>query len=177
MGTPIMYRFRMGHAVVFSAMFAASIAIASPPQHPVSRDEVIAMMRAIHPGWEHTGDAREIADAISRDAPDRYTAAVETVYAVRESGLRKCAEGDGGKSLGAWQLQGVDRTIACDPRRAAPVWRGMAEDSIERCQANPPGTALAGLVSGSCERGRSIAKSRSELAERIEKETRNGSSK
>ena len=40
-----------------------------------------------------------------------------SVYAAYESGMRICSSGDGGKSLGTFQLQGVSRAIAANRKK------------------------------------------------------------
>lgn len=138
----------------------------------VSVADVLAMMDTMPgaPGdprstaayhWSKKRGAESIARAIAMVAPDREWAARMAVYAIHESGLSvECLAGDGKKSLGTWQLQGVPEAVACDPAKAAPVWLGRARQSIADCSALPASERMAELASGSCDRGRMIARLR-----------------
>jgi hypothetical protein len=137
----------------------------------VQVQEVLSMMdtMAAAPGnpkstayhWSKEPGAIPIARAIAMVAPDREWAARMAVYAIHESGLSvECLAGDGKKSLGTWQLQGVPEAVACDPAKAAPVWLGRARQSIADCSALPASERMAELASGSCDRGRMIARLR-----------------
>jgi hypothetical protein len=119
--------------------------------------------------WNKIGIAPEIAQAIASVAPTRSAASLMTVYEVWEGGNARCAEGDGGRSLGPFQLQDRAREIACDPMSAARVWLRMAEYSWKTCEKKglPPDERLAQLASGSCDRAREKVRKRAELARRI----------
>lgn len=110
--------------------------------------------------WSEKPGAPAVARAVATTAPDRTWAARMTVYAVLESGLELCAEGDGGKSLGPWQLQRAPREVACDPARAAAEWLARARQSESDCALLPRDERLAELVSGSCTNrgGRKLAR-------------------
>jgi hypothetical protein len=120
--------------------------------------------------FERSKDAIAIAHAIAnavnseQDAPitDSYEhdAALMVVYAIYESGLRKCITGDGGKSIGTFQLQGWPVEIACDPNKAAQAWVRMAKNAQAMCNENSQETNLAGLASGSCNRGLKLVEHR-----------------
>ena len=138
---------------------------------------ILALMHAIHPGAEHQVDAERIGDAIESAllddarANEPLTGSVEgdaalmVEYAYQESAFRARTVGDGGKSLGAWQLQRVTPAVGFDPMQAARIWLARAHASW--CRDNPPGTELAALASGSCERGRKLVKWRWENAARL----------
>ena len=151
--------------IAFGVALSASLLIAATTGPSAS--EVRAMMArvpiesssiAAPAHYERVGDARIIAQAIAHVARTRYEAAELVVYGAYESGYQKCAEGDRDehgvpKALGAWQLQGVTRELACDPEHAARYWLATAEASREKCASNPPDERLAALVSGSCAHG------------------------
>jgi hypothetical protein len=113
--------------------------------------------------YEHSKDALTIANAITnavnaeQDAPItdslEHDAALMVVYAIYESGLRKCVSGDGGKSLGTFQLQGWPIEVACNPDEAARAWIRIAKNVQAMCSGNSKMTDLAGLASGYCNRG------------------------
>jgi hypothetical protein len=138
------------------------------------RTIVFAVWTAIHPLAPRAPDAPVIADgiavAVAEDELPALTgsregdAALLGVYAYRESSLRACASGDGGKSLGPWQLQRLPPSVACAPADAARVWLHVARASIERCAELPLPERLAALASGSCARGRRLVRWRWEQA-------------
>jgi len=141
---------------------------------PIPVRDVLIMMASVPsaPGdprsrpyrWDQVPGAGPIARAIAATAPDRLWAARMAVYAVHESALSaECAVGDGKRSFGPWQLQGVARSVACDPAAAAPIWLERARHSLEDCSALPPHDRLAELTSGSCTRGRQLARLREAL--------------
>lgn len=114
--------------------------------------------------YAHAGDARVIAGAIAQVARTRGDACDLAVYADFESGAQALAVGDGGRSLGAWQLQRVPARLAFEPAAAARVWLGVADASRALCADLPAAERLAALVSGSCARGRTKARRRDEIA-------------
>lgn len=128
----------------------------------VTKGEALALMRTVPareklpdgPGyrWDRVGHADEVAESVSLAAPTRYWAGRMVVYAIFESGLKTDAVGDGGKSLGTWQLSSkvVSREVAFDPARAAGVWLRMAQASEAKCKESPPELRLAALASGDC---------------------------
>lgn len=150
---------------------------------PLTTDDVVGMMRAIpekahptRPGrYDQAGDAREIAAGIAHVASDRDMAALAAVYAAYESSNQKCAEGDRDangvpRSLGAYQLQGVPREVACDPVRAASVWLALAKDAqANHCRNSDPDDRLSILTGGSCTRGRLVARTRARIAREVAK--------
>lgn len=121
-------------------------------------------------GVRHSVDAPSIApaivDAVAGDTGEPLTGikagdvALAAVYAFDESGLRHCAVGDSGRSLGAFQLQRLPPSRACDPSFAAREWLRRAHQSFGLCRALPVEERLAALVSGSCGRGRRLARYR-----------------
>jgi len=146
---------------------------AAGPSGPsgVAVDDVLTMMTVVPgaPGdphsrahrWDRERGAQRIAEAIAETAPDREWAARMAVYAIHESGLHvECVEGDGGESLGPFQLKGVSRKVACDPKVAAPVWLAMARASADHCRALPAFERMAELVSGNCGHGHQLARLR-----------------
>jgi hypothetical protein len=142
---------------------------------PVSADDVLAMMSRLpvtetshtlgH--WERIGNATQIAYAIATVAPDRTTAALMVTYSAFEGGNRKCAVGDGGRSLGPYQLQRVSPAIACDPMKAATEWLARATASVEACSDLPEDERLSAYVSGNCEHGHVLARRRATIAKAI----------
>jgi hypothetical protein len=137
----------------------------------VSVTDVLAMMDTMPsaPGdpkthaypWSKKRGAATVAQAIAATAPDREWAARMAIYAVHESALStECLAGDGGKSRGPWQLQGASSAVACDAMQAAPVWLAMAQRSIADCATLPVAERMAELTSGSCARGRQLARLR-----------------
>lgn len=109
-------------------------------------------------------DARAIAKAIAKYAPTREWAALATVYAAYESSNDTRIVGDGGKALGAWQIQGSDKEQALNPYSAIRVWLGMARTSERSCKDNEPEERLAALASGDCTKGRLKVRRRLEAA-------------
>jgi hypothetical protein len=138
------------------------------------RTIVIAVWTAIHPLAPRAPDAPVIADgiavAVAGDELPPLTgtregdAALLGLYAYRESSLRACASGDGGRSLGPWQLQRLPPALACAPADAARVWLHVARASFDLCGELPVAERLAALASGSCSRGRRLVRWRWEQA-------------
>lgn len=137
----------------------------------VSVTDVLAMMDTMPgaPGnpksvayhWSKKPGAAAVARAIAATAPDREWAARMAVYTIHESGLAsECIAGDGNKSHGPWQLQGVPEAVACDPAKAAPIWLAMAQKSMSDCSALPPSERMAELASGTCGHGHMVARLR-----------------
>ena len=139
---------------------------------PASSDEVLDWMARLpvtetahrlgH--WDRIGNAASIADAIAEVAPDRRTAAEMTVYAVFEGGNRACAVGDGGASLGPWQMQRLPASVACNAHQAAIVWLERAAKSRVDCAELPADEQLAALSSGNCGHAHVLARRRDALA-------------
>lgn len=119
--------------------------------------------------WEKRPHAKLVAKAISLAAQTREEAGRMSIYAIFESNLNPYAVGDGGHSLGIWQLQGVLPASAFDPLQAAPIWLARSRENADLClkQGNAPDEALAALASGSCSRGRALVRRREELLRRI----------
>lgn len=151
-----------------ATVLSGADAVADPQ---VSVTDVLAMMDTMpgEPGnpksvayhWSKKPGAAPVARAIAATAPDREWAARMAVYTVHESGLStECVAGDGDRSHGAFQLQGVPNAVACDPMQAAPIWLARARQSIADCAALPESERMAELASGSCERGHQIARLR-----------------
>jgi len=124
-------------------------------------------------GYDKSPEVGPVASAIAAAADGSLTGdvsldeALMVVYAAYESALRPCAVGDGGKSLGVWQLQGVARAIACDPQRAAAHWFAAARASSALCGALPEEERLAALASGDCQHARRLVRERYALARRL----------
>jgi hypothetical protein len=166
---------------LFVRLFAGPIGIVEPAADPkATADDVLAMMAKLpvvevpktpeqnrlgH--WERIGVARELAAAIAEVAPTRTAASLHVVYAAFEGGNQRCAAGDGGKSLGPYQLQRLPESVACDPLAAARIWQERANYSWKRCTKNPPEERLAQLASGSCDNGRTLTRRRAKIAARI----------
>lgn len=154
----------------------------------VTIDEVLASMarvpereltRADHeppPGhYDRIGDAREIAVAIAaavNAAEPLYqsrsvTAALIAVHGAWESGNRRCARGDSGRSWGFLQLSiaHTDRYQACDPALATRRWLRLAKTVW--CSGNPDGAELAAVESGRCDAALDKAKHRLAVARQI----------
>jgi|SRR5579872_733113 len=160
--------------IVFIFIFLWPTLVAAE-ESPVTETEVLRMMSTVpgRPGdprsaayrWDKKQGAPAVARAIVRTAPTREWAARMVVYAVHESGLQldPCAEGDGGKSLGPWQVGGVPEKVACDPDQAARVWLRLALQSESDCASLPESERMAELVSGSCAKGHQLARRREVL--------------
>jgi hypothetical protein len=165
--------------LLFALALLATPLPMTPPE-TVTAPEVLAMMARIpaveneaSPAyarvghWERLGVAGELAVAIATVAPSRETAALMALYAAFEGGNQACAVGDGGKSLGPFQLQRASTLTACSALPAARAWLKLADWSWKTCAGNPPDERLALLASGSCQRGRQQVRKRAELARRI----------
>lgn len=122
-----------------------------------------------YPRWAKTGQANRIAKAIADHAESREEAGDATLYALFESGNVVTAAGDGGKSHGPWQLSEdhASRDVAQDPDKAIVVWLALARKSRLDCSKLPDDEQLAELASGSCDKGRSLARRRARLRARI----------
>ena len=112
-------------------------------------------------GFERARDAREIAAVIAAGTSSREDAVLSAVYAAFESNNHKRARGDGGMSLGVWQMQRLAPDVAFNPTLALPVFLERAHRSMEHC-----GT-MAEYVSGNCDHGRQKAAKRAELIARL----------
>jgi hypothetical protein len=119
-------------------------------------------------GFERGRDARLIASAISSVAKSREEAALLAVFSSYESGNFARAVGDGGRSLGAWQIQGIGAG-AFDPYFAASYWLDLANRNIKGCWRNAPDERLASLASGSCFKARAKVRLRVRLARELAK--------
>lgn len=118
-------------------------------------------------------DARLIAQVISEgvvheDQPWKR-AAEGVVFAGYEGGNDRCAIGDGGKSVGAWQVGGLSKDVACDPRREFSIWLSAVKRSEQACADRPENERLAALASGSCDRGLSLVRRRENYAVQLVK--------
>lgn len=145
------------------------------------RKIVFSVWTALHPLAPTTPDAPVIAEgiamAVATDELPPITgtregdAALEAVYAYRESGNKACPTTwvnpvDWGKSWGTWQLQKLARPLACNPVYAAAEWLRRAHASAESCSRLPVNERLAELASGSCNYGRRLVRWRAETAAR-----------
>lgn len=120
---------------------------------------VLTIFAQIAPGLDHTRDARAISLAVAtvivEDAEDAAMAqspedarafapifgsyaedaAVMAYWAFRESSLNLKIKGDGGRSVGAWQLQlPAGYSSAMSQARA---WRKLLRVGAKRCPASP----------------------------------------
>lgn len=147
-----------------SALLAFIIALAAVrgPRDRGPADEVDATLQGI---------------AVAVDADDRPPitgskrgdAALMTVFSFHESRWRlwdpkrpgRCISGDGGKSLGPLQVQGLAEEVACAPAEAAARWLEIARSSIDRCGD------LTALVSGHCGGAPKLARWRVTEADRL----------
>jgi hypothetical protein len=122
-----------------------------------------------YPKWAKTGAANRIAKAIADHAETREEAGDMVVYVLYESGNVLSAVGDSGKSHGPWQLneKRAAPSVARDPDQAAPVWLSLARASRKDCEKLPEDDRLAELASGSCAYGRTLARRRARLRDRI----------
>ena len=136
--------------------------------------ELLVVAAMLAPGAERTPGAADVVQAVAlavQDARARVfdddptgdtDAVVQLVYAWRESGFRADAVGDGGKSLGMWQLRYTPAAFALDPLRAAIVWRRLAFAGKRRW----PDCPLRG-VSGGGSAGERVAAQRVQLARQL----------
>lgn len=112
----------------------------------------------------------ELADAIATATDDVQQQETLALIAARESGFRRnvarCEiKGDGGKSLGTFQLQPIDagharRACSADLREQARLAKSYVERSAEACPGNVGADRLAMFVSGTCARGLRAARER-----------------
>jgi hypothetical protein len=162
---------------ILKLSLVAAIALSAPQARAssaVSTDDVLAMAallpqegRIKPAGYEKSGDARAIAAGIASVSGSREEAAMLLTYAAYESSLTIGAVGDGGKSLGPWQLRYVGSEVAQDPARAAHYWLWLAGETRKLCAQNAPDEQLAALASGSCARARAKVRKRAETARAI----------
>jgi len=158
-----------------SALGLAAWMILAPAVDRPTSDDVLAMMASVDASgiYARVGHARQIADAIADKAEAldgmslRESEALMAVFAAKESANQLCPAGDGGKSLGTFQLQGVERDVACDPGRSLPLWIAKAKWSVTFCADNAPDERLAALASGRCDRGREKVAARVRMARAI----------
>lgn len=183
----------MKHIVLAAIVFAfalASPAIAAPSGEPspnavpsdeppadlpaaLTTDDVLAMMDrapAHELGktpyrWSRQGQANRIAAAIAKVAQSRDEAGDLVVFDLFESNNRLSAVGDHGQSHGPWQLstKRARPEVARDPEKAAAIWLELAARSRKDCAKLPEDEQLAEVASGSCERGRVLARRRARL--------------
>ena len=73
----------------------------------------------------------------------------------------RCISGDGGKSLGPLQVQGIVEEVACAPATEAAVWLARAHDAIATCGDLTP------IASGHCGGARRLVRFRVGQAARI----------
>jgi hypothetical protein len=122
--------------------------------------------------------AEGIALAVATDELPAITgtregdAALAAEYAYRESSNQSCPDRwvnpvDYGKSFGAFQLQGLARSLACNPVYSAAEWLRRAHASAEHCASLPIDERLAELASGSCGYGRRLVRWRAENARKL----------
>lgn len=160
------------------------VALVNPPSRTVTPEEVLAVMSQVPEetslyghgaqtpaGFDKKKDAREIAEAIAAgvtwESDPRKWVVLGVVYAAYESANRRCVSGDGGKSWGAWQVQGLARDKACTPMNEFPVWLAKAKASLDYCADLPEDERLAALASGNCEHGRVKVRTRMPLVRRL----------
>lgn len=165
--------------VFIRALLFATLELAGP-----SPDDVLAMMRQLPnecalykqcpdglAGFDLVHDAREIAEAIADGVKGEVDpwgrAALGAVYSSDESANQRCRVGDGGQSVGAWQMKGLSKDAACTPAREFPLWLAAVRRSEAACAHNAPDERLAALASGSCDHGRQKVRFRAVLARKI----------
>jgi len=119
------------------------------PARPQDRAEVVRAVLAVSEDLDGSLTGSRAGDA-----------ALLLVWSFAESDWRACVAGDGGRSLGAFQLQMLDEKRACDVPTAAAEWLRRARRSEGVCAVLPPDERLAGLASGACDRGRELARRR-----------------
>lgn len=110
------------------------------------------MLLALHPRAPETHSAFDVALAANQvvDAGDpafgspAMDVAVLLVTAWRESHFNARAVGDGGDSLGAWQLQRVGPGLAFDLAASTPVAYQRLREAARQCPSAP----LAPYVGG-----------------------------
>jgi hypothetical protein len=114
-------------------------------------------------GYHLSKDAKVIAKIIAETATSKREAVEMAVYSSYESGNSLDAEGDRGKSHGAWQIQ----IAGLDGRNQLAHWIRLRNYSIARCSDNPEGERMALLASGSCAKGRAKVRKRDELVNQL----------
>jgi hypothetical protein len=174
---------RAALAYTLLSLLVSTAALAAPPgnEAPVTAREVLAMMADVpevegpmgaHKAgrFDRLNDAMEVAQAIAAavnadplppiHGSRHLDAGVAAVFSAWESNNRRCAEGDHGRSWGAFQLALVhtSRLVACNPRLAAARWLSLAHESAARCAGSSP---LSWLASGRC--GVAVAKVRNRV--------------
>ena len=155
---------------------AADVPTDEPPTDlpaALTTDDVLAMMDrapAHELGktpyrWSRQGQANRIAAAIAKVAQSRDEAGDLVVFDLFESNNRLSAVGDHGQSHGPWQLstKRARPEVARDPEKAAAIWLELAARSRKDCANLPEDERLAEVASGSCERGRVLARRRARL--------------
>ena len=108
--------------------------------------------------------AKAISDGVVNEEEPWKRAAEGVVFAGYESGNDRCAIGDGGRSYGVWQVQGLSKDVACDPSREFSMWLSAVKRSETLCVDNAENERLARLASGSCDRGRRKVRNRENFA-------------
>jgi hypothetical protein len=82
------------------------------------------------------------------------------IWSFHESRWKGCVSGDHGRAWGNFQLQGSAISVACEDAQAARIWLRMAHDSDSRCRSLDADARLSQLASGTCARGRTVARFR-----------------
>ncbi len=121
---------------------------------------LVKMLLAIHASAPRTNSALDVAVAADLvvDAADpafgspEMDVAVLVVTAWRESRFQTRAVGDGGDSLGAWQLQRVDRDVAFDLARSTPLAYARLREGARRCPSAPLAPYVGGCWSSRARR-------------------------
>lgn len=119
---------------------------------------VILVASWMCPGFEVTH--RPFLEAIGAQAPSPEVAVDMLVWAKHESGFGQKLKGDGGNSWGILQLWG-HHELEHDEVGSVAAWLKVRAHAVERCGEE---RALAGLSSGHCDRGVTLATSRETTA-------------
>jgi hypothetical protein len=86
------------------------------------------------------------------------------VYMRHESQFMLRAVGDHGDSVGPLQLQRVSEKVGFNYRASVDEWLRRAHDADARCAMLPEEERLSAVVSGNCEHGHVVSRSRARTA-------------
>lgn len=128
---------------------------------------LMLMLAAIHPRAPMTNSALDVAIAsntvVDADNPafgsPEMDVAVLLVTAWEESRFKVDAVGDGGDSLGAWELQRTPAVVAFDLAQSTPLAYAKLRESARQC----PDAPLAPYIGG-CYRRRARVRSAMRMA-------------
>lgn len=146
-----------------------SLAIAMQVLAAPTTDQVVALGASL-PIQPSVQVIEAITRAVQQDEQPpllgsyRAEAALMLTYAYFESRFKICAVGDHGRSLGLFQMQRLNKEIACDPSQAARIWLIRAHEAYEQCRGNLEEARLASLASGNCQHARVLTTHRVRVA-------------